>query len=269
MEKPLFRFTVGPCVRQGLEILEESLIRTIDVIGSKTFDWMICYNGLNKSEKDFLTSITKGTNIELYHQDWSDSPISDHMRFARLPNGQMQINGKEAGGTLWKVCPPRLRINAHEIIMDNDIVMMKKLPQIDEFLSSSERCLVLEEPIRFYGIYDKLFGEKEFLNSGIMGLPPGYDFGRDIAKTWESQGKHMSHSHADEQGLLMFTLKKHGMTVKPNIRIPKTVVLELLAQDNRLKGTEHAIHFTQANRSPNHQAWIKYLEITRNNVGMM
>lgn len=170
MVKPLFRFTVGPCVRQGLEILEESIIKTQEALGADTFDWMICYNGLNRVEKDFLKYITKGTSIELYHQDWADCPIPDNCRSPRNLKGEMEVRGQKCGGTMWKVCPARLRKDAHEIIMDNDLVILKKLPQINEFLASN-KCLVLEEPVRFYGVYDKLFDFGEFLNSGLMGLP--------------------------------------------------------------------------------------------------
>ena len=105
---------------------------------------------------------------------------------------------------MWKVCPARMRMDSHEIIMDNDIVLLKKFPQIDEWLSQTSKTLILEEPIRFYGKYDSLLpADGPFLNSGFMGMPPGYDFGAEISKSWKQYGSYENLSQADEQGLLV------------------------------------------------------------------
>lgn len=70
--------------------------------------------------------------------------------------------------------------------------------------------------------------------------------------------------------MLTYALKKHGQEVAPNIRIKKNFVIEILANhEPNLTGNEHALHFTQANRSPNHRSWLKYMEMTKGNIGMI
>lgn len=159
---------------------------------------------------------------------------------------------------MWKVCPPRLRMETHEIVMDNDIVLLKKFPQITEWLAQNKKALILEEPIRFYGRYDKLFKGEPYLNSGFMGFPPGYDFGSAIYENWDKNGRFMNLSQADEQGLLVYTLSQ-----QPSIRVSKEQMVEILGKDynTRVSGQEYGVHFTQANRMPNHYAWVKYKEM--------
>jgi hypothetical protein len=151
-------------------------------------------------------------------------------------------------------------METHEIIMDNDIVILKKIPQIEEFLNS-DKVLILEEPIKFYGRFtDQFPSEAPFLNSGFMGLPPGYDFGGEIRKTWEKYGKLGTISQADEQGLLMLTLNQN-----PSIRIKPTDIIEILSRDfgTKITGQESAIHFTQGNRVLKHRAWIEYNDLKK------
>jgi hypothetical protein len=260
MSKPLFRFTVGPCLKQGLEILIESIKRTTTAFGIDRFDWCICHNGLSEEELQF---VQKGVNrpMLLFPQDWGMCPVQDHVQTPKREDGSFNYDGNRCGGTMWKVCPPRMRMESHEIIMDNDIVVLRKFKQIDEWLSQTEKVLVLEENIRFYGRYDRLHGPAPFLNSGLIGLPPGYDFGHAISTVWASNGHYTNLSQSDEQGLLTFALIQ-----MPNIRIQPNQVIEILGRDYnaRIHGSEEAIHFVQSNRMPNHRAWLQYRELMDN-----
>jgi hypothetical protein len=259
MAKPLLRWTVGPCTSQGLEILAESIHRTTKALGIDKWDWVVCYNGLNKDEVAFLATAAGNLPINFVSQDWALCPINDHCQTPRRRDGSFEWNGTRCGGTLWKVCPARMRMESHEIVMDNDVVILKKFPQIDEWLAQTEKALVLEEYIRFYGRYDSLFPPHgPFLNSGFMGFPPGYNFGTAIAEVWEKHARYTNLSQADEQGLLTYTLNQ-----LPNYRITPTQMVEVLHRDFRteLTGRENAIHFVQSNRIPNHHQWNKYKEL--------
>lgn len=259
MAKPLFRWTLGDCLQQGLDILAESVIRTTRALGVDNWDWVICYNGISPSSLEFLKRIVSGTPVQLLPQNWLSCPIPDNVQTPRRPDGSFEWNGNRCGGTMWKVCPARLRMETHEIVMDNDIVLLKKFPQIEEFLQCSTKALILEEPIPFYGEYKNLFSpEGPHLNSGFIGLPPGFDFGVKIYENWVRHGQHKNLSQASEQGLLMHTLSQ-----MPNIRISKDQMVEVLHRDFKTKitGNEEAIHFTQSNRMPNHHSWAKYREI--------
>lgn len=261
MAKPLFRFTVGNCLPQGLEILAESINRTTKALGINNWDWAVCYNGINRDDLSFLTKAIGDKPVQLISQSWATCPVNDNCQTPRRKDGSFEYDGKRCGGTMWKVCPARMRMETHEIVMDNDIVLLKKFPQIDEFLASRDKALILEEPIRFYGRYDCLFGSEEIsLNSGLMGFPPGYDYGTEILKHWEKHGRYTNISQADEQGLLTYVLNQ-----QPNIRIKKEQMIEVLHRDYKteITGKEEGIHFTQSNRCPNHPHWNKYKELMK------
>lgn len=264
MQKPLFRWTVGPCLQQGLDILAESINRTTKAFGPDKFDWMVCYNGLNKQDIDFLHGVVGDRPIRFHCQDWSTCPVMDNCQTPRRKDGSFEYNGNRCGGTMWKVCPPRLRMETHEIVMDNDVVLLKALPQIDQWLARTDTVLLLEEPIRFYGRYDCLFGPNPpYFNSGLMGYPPGYDFGAAIFANWEKHGRYMNISQSDEQGLLTYSLSRQS-----SIRIHPNQIVEVLRSDYKteLTGRETGIHFTQANRCPNHHSWKKYQELIKNST---
>lgn len=261
MSKPLFRYTVGSCLPQGLEVLGESIKQTTQVLGVDRFDWMICYNGLNEEQLQTIKDHIGDLPFTLYEQNWELAAISSETKEWSTPkrkDGSFEWNGNHCGGTMWKVCPPRMRMETHEIVMDNDIVIRKPIPQIEYFLKTNNMALILEEPIRFYGRFDGLFPDKgPFLNSGLMGFPPGYNYQQEIIRVWEENGSMEKLSQADEQGLLMYTLNQ-----VPNIRISKEQVKEILARDFNatLEETFCAYHFTQSNRIPKHHAWKKYKE---------
>lgn len=253
MAKPLFRWTCGPVSEQGLDILIESVRKSTQALGVDNFDWLICYNGFQEEELNRLKKSLTGFPIFYFSQNWTECPIEDNQGYPFGADGNFESNGNRCGGTLWKVCPARMRMETHEIVMDNDIVLLKKFPQIDEFLREN-KVLILEEPIYFYGRYAHLLHDKP-LNSGFMGFPPKYDFASEIRKVWKANGSLKRISQADEQGLLMATL-----SAQPSLRISKEQMVEILAKDNSTKitGEEQGIHFTQANRTSIHHAWQKY-----------
>lgn len=246
-----------------MEILEESVFRTMKCLGANNFDWMICHNGMTPDQMSYLEYIVQGRPIELVEQSWSDCPIPDH-QWSPIIDGKVIVDGQKAGGTLWKVCPARVDINRHEIVMDNDIVLLTRPRQFDEFLSVDTHTLVLEEPIRFYGRYNDIVPSGEKLNSGLMGFPPGYNFGEEILANWERHGALTYLSQADEQGLLMYTITR-GL----NIRIYKHEIKELLAKANPEPWDRGAngFHFVQANRTvTGHRSWIDYQEKYKNSI---
>jgi len=264
MSKPLFRFTVGSCCQQGLDILVESITRTTKSLGFDNWDWAVCHNGLNGENVEFLKKAIGDRPIHLIAQNWALCPVPDHCQTPRRRDGSFEWNGNKCGGTMWKVCPARMRMESHEIVMDNDVILLKKFPQIDEWLGQTEKALCLEEPIRFYGRYDCLLPtDPPFLNSGFMGFPPGYDFGSAIFENWVKHGRYMNLSQADEQGLLTYTLNQ-----LPNIRVQSEQMVEVLHRDftTKIIPSAYAYHFTQSNRIPNHHAWKKYQELIQKSV---
>jgi hypothetical protein len=263
--KPLWRWTVGPTLPQGIHILIESVRMTMKAFGVDAFDWMICYNNISPENLELLKQGIRDKPVIFFKQDWQTCPIDEEVRTPQREDGSFEWNGNRCGGTLWKACPGRMRMETHEIVIDNDIVILQKIKPIEEFLNQTDKVLILEEPIRFYGRYDHLFPDKEpYLNSGLMGFYPGFDFGKSIRTAWEQNGKFNNISQADEQGLLMYALSR-----SPSVRIDKKEIVEILARDFQQKptGKEGGIHFTQANRLPNHRAWGVYQKLVNTNVG--
>jgi hypothetical protein len=260
--KPLLRWIIGGTIEQGINILKESIIRTCKVFGDR-FDYMICYNNMSASDLQFIKRISPFVTI--YHQDWIDCPIADHMTSPRLADGTVRTDAHICGGSLWKLCPPRMRIDSYEIIMDNDIVFFESINQIEEFLVSS-RPMLLRENIRWLGIYDNLFAPNEIFNSGFVGLPPGFDYQSKLRKAWKDNGSLCKLTYADEQGLITYVLKQEN----PIIINPEDIIelhqLGLAADFNgslcysKYNFTEKnkAAHFVQGNRNFPHHSWCKY-----------
>ncbi len=234
-------------------------------LGEENWDWVICHNSLTPDRQDTLSQIVQGRPITLHTQTWNDCPVDDESWSPFRQDGTVEIDGSHCGGTLWKVCPPRMRPDAHEVIVDNDLIILKKPPQIDAFLKSLDRTLILEEPVRYYGRYAHRIALEDHINSGLMGLPPGFDFGRQIRRVWEVEGSHRRITQEDEQGLLMAV-----MSGQPNIRLSKHDVREMLAADPPIiRGDEFGIHFPQSNRIPVHRGWIRYKQIFHESIPLL
>jgi hypothetical protein len=263
MVKPLFRWTIGPCLQAGKHTLKESILKTSEALGRDKFNWMVCYNGINVEELEFVESLLPG--ITLYGQNWNDCPIPDNEQSIKTDSGEISKECHIVGGSLWKLCPPRLSPYTHEIIIDNDLIIKKPLKAIEEFLASTDKVLLLSERMRFYGRYDHLFDKDEFYNSGLIGLPPYFDFASKLLLAWKNSGFLKNLSYGDEQGLVTFVLKNSNPII-----VHSDEVVELHAQGYRTifhgeemhKGydfskNDYAYHFTELNRNT-HKPWLTY-----------
>lgn len=137
--------------------------------------------------------------VKLIAQSWDDCP---------LPVDYKKNQACWGGSSLWKFCPARLNINCHEIICDNDVVLIKKIDKIDEFLSSS-KVLMVADPIKYQGIFNRFFTVDERYNAGFIGIPPQYDMKEELCKMWIENNSPQALNQADEQGLATAALKKH------------------------------------------------------------
>ena len=187
---PIFRWTIGGCTRNGYDCLEMS-IRTATKIYGDRFDYFVLYNNCNVQQ---LREIVGHRPITLVEQDWEHNPLGLE-------------KGKNRGTSLWKFCPTRLDPSRHEIICDNDLVIVNRFPQMEEFLRSSDKVLMVEDPIKFQGKFRHLFGSVNY-NAGFIGLPPGYDFAAEMLRTWRDNGSPSEVNQPDEQGLTTATLAR-------------------------------------------------------------
>ena len=233
--KPIIRFTIGPVKPAGFDVLKKS----IEKLTPFGFDLIICHNNLDDNQ----LSILKSFDTPLLEQKWEDCPIAV----------QEQHSDNEAIGSLWKICPPRIDITRHEIIMDNDVIINRMFPELEKFLTNTDKNLILEETVRYYGIFDKLIKGK--FSSGFIGLYPGYNFGGKIQEFVISK---RSLNNADEQGLLVATLQKSDYIKIPKSKIRKLRTGKYLDKIHKFRQTDIGYHFVGINRVENHDNWKEY-----------
>lgn len=258
MARPLVRWTVGDCNEDGLAVLAESLWRARLAFGAD-FDYLVCSNA--QQFRSQVIELASAYDIEVIEPSWGDYPLPPHT-CPPGPRGRL--------GSFWKMCPPRVRLDAHEIILDNDVII-RRLPQaIDAFLSGN-RPLMATEPCLPYSKYYRFAPPDPSLNSGVIGLPPGLDFGAELLRTWRACDAMAPLLSPDEQGLIGVTLGRLDVIrlsheeVRPLLRggVLVNPVYEIVDQEGypaRKFAEQHyelgpldgyaGLHFCEINRLP-------------------
>lgn len=147
--KPIVRWTLGPTrCPEAIECLQNS-IRYFQHFYKDKFDYFVMNNSSIKLQVD--------------------AEVVDQFQF---------INDLKfpAFGPAWKLFPPRLRIDSHEIFIDNDLILFAKHPIIDQFLNSRDMIFCTEGYAKRFGVFQNLITKNIKLNSGFFGLPPNFDF---------------------------------------------------------------------------------------------
>jgi hypothetical protein len=113
-----------------------------------------------------------------------------------------------AEGVAWKLAPLRVFADRHEIALDNDCILWELPPSMATWLASDPAdapCLMAQDVRRCCGQFAPQ-APREPINSGLRGLPPGFDLAgalrEAIARRRHECGSalHFS-SELDEQGL--------------------------------------------------------------------
>lgn len=227
--KPLARWTVGPVRPDGFDCLllsVESFVRLYDV------EPVICYN----CPPENLSHLAARFRLIDQREHLSSCPVPPL-------------------GVAWKLYPPRLAPDRHEILIDNDLVIGEKLPEIDKFLSS-DCTLMLEDHARAYGRFDKHVRPGLAINSGMYGMPPGFDMQRYVdfyaGEGWErnATGVHRESGTFDEQGLVAIALSSYV----DSVIISATCVTN--CEHQLVPGSGH--HFIGLNRRAFHRPYRLY-----------
>lgn len=231
--KPLARWTIGPSGPIGLEILRESI--SLFKKAYPDFDICVCYNHIDPTTITELGSLVA--------QNISGLPLRD-------PDN----NPEEASGCGWKLCPPRLRPHGHELWIDNDLVITKRLEEIDKWLALNTG--LISEGLgrrRMYGCYDHMVSPNLHLCAGLFGLPPGFDFESEISNRLHVLGNKQLGGY-DEQGLTASIVSSmNGYVLVP--------LSQLHISEDHVPFPDQippAIHFVAANRKNWHRGWKSY-----------
>lgn len=223
--KPIFRWTVGNVSDQGLDILRLSVKKI-----KKLYDpeCIICYNNIDPSKIKI--------NVELIDQKTCDFPVAEPI------------------GELWKLVPVRIDINRHEIFVDNDLVIFRRIQKIDDFLNSSEKTLLMSGHSRFFGQYENLIPVFYKINSGLFGIPPNFDFGSKLKKYFLGKwSQDRNNGQFDDQGIIALSLLDND-----NLLITENEIFNFdINIRKECPKNVNGLHFINANRIE-HSGWTNY-----------
>lgn len=226
--KPLLRWTAGSISILGAHILATAVKNMRKLYPE--FDLVICYNNLLPEVLEFIQKL----EVPLFEQ--THTPDMEY----------------EPYKACWKLYPPRIRIDAHEIVMDNDVVLAKRCKEIDQFLTM-DSVLIYEG---IYGCHGKYKVPNSYkINSGIFGLPPNFDFAKKIKKIQKQDKVRAWESWFDDQGCVGACLGDyHTRLMIPQKSIPCMGSDEFCKFNKQLTG----FHFCGANRLKFHEVWEEY-----------
>lgn len=230
--KPLVRWTIGKPSQIGLDILKLSIDNLIKIY-EDYFDYVICYNNLSAND----LRIIKSFNIPLFNS--------------------ANINVVGMKNKAWKLVPPRLRPDGYEIILDNDLIIDRKLPILEDFLAG-DFILVTEGVAQTYGKFHHVLRKSGLkINTGLVGLPPKFDLSKEIDSVKQIFPKIDISDGFNEQGLLAWIISdsKHRIIPLAHISIAEPTSPLILG--------EYGVHFVGAN-TDDHTGWLEYLNESRN-----
>lgn len=214
--KPIIRWTIGNVKPAGYDCLFQSIINFRKLYDAEI---VVYYNGNQKL--NFCN-----TNIQCVDQ--------------------FKIFGEHTTrGVAWKLYPPRINIERHELFIDNDLIIENKIQEIDDFFNQTDYTLLLEGIARNYGKFENHVPNGYKINSGLFGIPPGFNLNKFI----QFYGDNWS-GHFNEQGLVAMAL----LSSKKYIIIPNNKITNC---ETRFKPAS-GMHFVGLNRSEKHQPWSDY-----------
>lgn len=195
MNKPILRWTLGHCNKNSISVLRASMKSAIGIYDSEFYYFVLYNEGVEEEHLNLLKNEFK--HVGFVKQKWSDFPF-DLKKPKKILKGYNQIEN----GSFWKLCPPRFSKDTHEIVLDNDVVFLRRPKIIDEFLSRDDKNLIVEDAVCYLGSFQKYFRVQQGYNAGVIGLHPGYNFDK---KKYELVDK-KNDSYGEEQGFTIYSL---------------------------------------------------------------
>jgi hypothetical protein len=112
-----------------------------------------------------------------------------------------------AEGVAWKFAPLQVFADRFELALDNDCILWEAPPTVRRWLTEPEpRCLIAADTELAHGAFTRLT-RREPRNSGIRGLPPGYDLAAALEAVLAEHPVKLR-SELDEQGLQIVALDR-------------------------------------------------------------
>ncbi len=228
--KPLLRYTISGGHHVGFQIFKCS-VKSIQKLLGDAVEIVICYNKLGPARLKYLENL----GVRLVDQSAHVDSLSAKPR-----------------GPAWKIYPPRLDIDRHEIFIDNDLILTAVPGAVQRFMDFRDRYFITTAIRRNYGVHNSFVASGMSVNSGLFGLPPGFDFGAEIEKIITQSGSIWS-GHFDEQGAVASILLSQ---IRCEV-IPFAEVTAILPPMDYQRGT-CGTHFVGANAGVDGM-WNRYL----------
>src|SRR5579883_131768 len=168
MSNLLIRWTFGEWIEKRTDPQGISLLRTSIEFAKLIFpeaEFALCCNHLYWS-RDEIEELVATTGI----------PLIDAL--PHLPE-ELRSQRKNAW---WKYAPPRLNPDGFELVLDNDVILWRRPPELETWLEEGGVLGLGERAksppyLRFYGDYVHELAALDpclDFNSGILGWPPGF-----------------------------------------------------------------------------------------------
>lgn len=180
------RWTIGNVSREGFEALRLSIIGAARLFGPATI-YVVCVN-----------------NVELRRAKAMCGPVPQSVQW-RDVTGEFPawlhpfLDGNLAEGVGWKFAPIRLFPDLHELSLDNDCILWDVPAALQRWRELEDACLLAEDVAPCFGQFSDCCPAQP-RNSGIRGLPPGFDLKRQFMEVLERCPAVLT-SELDEQGL--------------------------------------------------------------------
>lgn len=190
------RWTIGDVSPRGFEALRLSIWGAWKLFGPA--EYVVCVNSVPlELARDRAGELPK--------------PVTWHVSTAaQLPQFlQPHLNGAMAEGVGWKFAPLRLFPDRHELALDNDCILWEMPGAVRNWLEQDESraCVIAEDVRPAFGQFAK-FCRTGPCNSGIRGLPPGFDLAEAFQNLLQSHPALLT-SELDEQGLQVAAISQH------------------------------------------------------------
>lgn len=189
------RWTIGDVSAFGFEALRFSAWGAHRIFGADAA-YVVCVNSVPLDRARELAG-------EMPPQvTWYDASndVPDLLR-TRLDQGM-------AEGVAWKLAPLRYFEDLPELALDNDCILWRLPEAVRAWLEDGTSCLIAEDVRACFGQFAPWCGEDP-LNSGIRGLPVGFDLEGHLEALLQANPV-VLRSELDEQGMQVAALRRHG-----------------------------------------------------------
>ncbi len=191
---PGVRWTVGDVSARGWEALRLSVHCAVRLFGGDA-EYAVCVNSVPLERAQGLTG---GLPDSVRWVEVTAADVPDFLR--------PHLDGPMAEGVAWKLLPPRLFPEKHELSLDNDCILWSQPEAMRAWLASTDQTLLAADMERCLGVFQNAAEIPAPINSGIRGLPPHFDLASALNSTLARKAEEtgaavLLTSELDEQGL--------------------------------------------------------------------